>query len=549
MSIRTISFLFSLVFSYLLLFILSVFFINTSIHYYIQTKKEEIISHSKVIKNTFENNEVMFLSKNYVNRDYLFNIGLNLPDYVYFIMFDSNYEVILFFPYYFTVDEEFLKIVKYGQEKLIINSKNFLITYFLPINIKEKEYMLAVEMDLSLIKEYRNKLNRFIIYSTPLYLVISLMFAFFLSKVIQARLNKIRDFSVKVALGNLKYELDYPYKDELQDVFKSIKIMKNNLINQIEEINSLKRLAEKSKEKLQNILQNLPFTVLLIEKNPIDSNIIVFNNHYLLPIEFIKQTCEKEIIDYQDKKFKILRINITEGTLVIFVDFTEIYEIEKLKIKFLSEISHDLRTPLTIIKSIISTLIDEENLTEEQKAKIKKPIKYIDKISEMIKKYLNYSKIKLRKIAINKTKIQVQDLLALIEDIIMFFNSNIEITKQISKSNNEEINFLEKTVEIDIDLFQQMMFNIIDNASKKSENIKIEVIFLENNLILSIQNEATYEDYQIVKNVIQGIKEIKGLGLNIIKEISLIHNIPIQVMYQENFLTIQLKIDYVSDTI
>ncbi|MFN3996022.1 MAG: sensor histidine kinase, partial [bacterium] len=280
MSIKTISLISSFFFFILLSTFLSFLFVNLSTKYYIEFKKNEIISYGQLIKNTLENLDISIFERNYI-----FNLMPSLPEYVYFIIFDDKYNIVLYFPYYFEADLDFLKKNKPTKENVIIDSKEYLITYFLPVKIESKFYYLAIEMDLKLIKEFRNSLGKLFIFFLPLYILVSFIFSFLVSSMIQKRLGIIRDFAVKVALGNIRYDSNYPYKDELEDVFRSIRIMKNNLINLINEIQEAKKEIEISKEKLQNILSSIPFTVFLL--NP-ENNEKIFNNHYMLDIEEIK---------------------------------------------------------------------------------------------------------------------------------------------------------------------------------------------------------------------------------------------------------------------
>lgn len=517
MSIKIFSFL-ALFISFISIFLfISFLFLNTSSSYYIELKKNEVKSYGQVLKNHLED-----INFSLLNKDYIFNLAPYLPEYSYFIIFDDNYNIIFYFPYYFEVDDKFIKQTEFGKENIVIDNKEYLITYFLPINMNKKEYMLALEIDLSIIKDFRKSLINYSFYFLPLIMIFSFFISSIISNIIQNRLKIIRDFAVKVALGNLYYNQEYKYKDELEDVFKSIKVMKNNLIGLIKEV-------EQSKNTLQNILSSLPFTVFLIDNN---KKLLVFNNSYNVPIDYFKEKINDEIIDYNEKKFKNIKISLQEGLLIIILDFTEVYEIERIKTKFLSEISHDLRTPIAATKSIILNIKDSEE-------KVNKAIEYLDKMTQMINKYLNYSKIKLRKIKINTTTIPINELIELINDSITFFPSNliIEIPSNIPT----------KYVSIDIELFQQMFFNIIDNAVKNSNSVKIELLFFNNHLEIIVKNESKFEEFNLIKDIFYGLKDTKGLGLNIIKEISIINKTPIDISYENGNIAFKISLNYVSD--
>ncbi|MCX7972292.1 MAG: hypothetical protein N2657_03660 [bacterium] len=520
MSIKIISFLVS--FSFFIVISLLIFFLfsYTSTEYYIRLKKDEIRSYGKILKDELEGTDILTLNKDYI----FFNVAMHLPEYSYFIIFDKDYSVVFYFPHYFEVDKDFIRKAEFGKETIIVDTDEFIISYFFPLISTRNEYMIALELDLSVIKDFRKNLMRYSLYFSPVLFLFALLTSFIISSIIQKRLKIIRDFVVKVALGNLNYNIEYKQKDEMEDVFRSIKIMRNNLISLLKEV-------ENSKNNLQNILSSLPFTVFLIDKN---NKTQVFTNNYNIPIDQFKTKLSEEIVDYGDKKFKNIVINLEKGKLVIVLDFTEIYEIERMKIKFLSEISHDLRTPIAVAKSIILNI---KHSPEE----VNKAVEYLDKISSMINRYLYYSKIKLRKIRLNIIRISLEELIQLIDDTITFFAQNIEV--------NFPTSVPQEKLELDIELFQQMFFNIVDNAVKNSEEVKVDFHLFDRYVEISIKNRAKYSDYELVKEVLSELKDTKGLGLNIIKEISLINRTPIDVLYERDQIVFKIQIKYVSDSL
>jgi len=354
---------------------------------------------------------------------------------------------------------------------------------------------------------------------------------------LEKRQRIIRDFAVKVSLGNLNYNPSYTYKDEFEDIFLSIKIMRNNLIKLIEE-------SKIQQKNLETILNSLPFTILTIDNQ---NNIKFVNNEYGFSLDEIRKFLNfwdngffEDLLEHKDKKFKIISIETNLQNikrLVIILDYTEIYEIEKLKIKVLRDLSHDLRTPLAIAKSIISNIKPFDSQTEEQ---INKSIAYLDKLTQLINRYLNFSKLKLRKIKPNFSKVSIEELVNLINDNSQLFSTNIVV--------NYPSNLVEKYTTIDIELFQQMLSNIIDNASKKADKVIVDFELSDNHFIVFIKNQAKMEDYILVNEILKKSKETKGLGLNIIREISVLNNTPIEVEYDNGLIIFKVFL-HVSDSI
>lgn len=73
-------------------------------------------------------------------------------------------------------------------------------------------------------------------------------------------------------------------------------------------------------------------------------------------------------------------------------------------------------------------------------------------------------------------------------------------------------------------------------------------IFKEQHLEIIIKNSCSYEDYQLVKDIFYKMKDTKGLGLNIIKEISLINDTPIEISYENHEISFLISINYVPNS-
>ncbi|MEN3014972.1 MAG: histidine kinase dimerization/phospho-acceptor domain-containing protein [bacterium] len=510
MSIRAISFVFSFIFSLFLSLLMLFIFLSISTGYYVEIKKREIESYGQLLKSNLENTNISSLSV-----DYIISVMPYLPEYSYFIIFDKSYNVLFYFPYYFEVDDEFVKQYRFGNDKTIVDWKNFIITYFCLVYMNGKDFGLALEIDLGSIREFRKNIVKVYFLLLPVYIIVSILFSLLVSGLIQSRLSLVSKFSTEVASGNFTYDIDYTYKDELLKVFKSVKIMKNNLIN---------------------LLKSLPFSVFLLKDSRAElKSVKFFNNPYDLDISYVLDNLEKEILDYKDRKFRVIRVEIEQDLLIIVIDFTEIYEVEKIKIKFLSEISHDLRTPIAVVKSILSNV--------EQTSEIANAIKYLDKINQMVNRYLNFAKIKLRKISVNKSLVTIEEIITLIQDTILLFSPKIEFEEP--KVMNRD-----RKVEVDVELFQQMFFNVLDNATKNSDDVKINLIESDSSKVFVIvKNRADYEKYKSVKDIFSGLKDTKGLGINIIKEISVINSTPTEIFYENGYLGVKIVLNYVSGTL
>ena len=173
--------------------------------------------------------------------------------------------------------------------------------------------------------------------------------------------------------------------------------------------------------------------------------------------------------------------------------------------EMLSGISHDLRTPLTRIKLLL-TMIKDKNLS-------KKLSEDVDEMEKMLSEYLQFASSGA------KEKSGTFDLSELVENIINKYEN-----PNISKNYNKRIYFNGRK-----NLIQRCINNLIDNSIKYGENINLIIEKKVSNIVISIEDdgpgipESEYENvikpfYKIDKSRSES-KSSVGLGLAISSDI------------------------------
>lgn len=203
---------------------------------------------------------------------------------------------------------------------------------------------------------------------------------------------------------------------------------------------------------------------------------------------------------------------------------------EKDKTQLITNVSHDLRTPLTSIINYVN-ILGNEKLTEEERREY---IKILDKKSKKLKLLIDdlfeMSKINSGKIQLSKERI---DIMSLIHQTIgeyssLYEDKNIEFNVE---SYNEEIYML-----LDGKMLSRALENVIINALKYSlENTRIyvEVKEEDEHIKVAFKNISNYkmdfDDDEIFERFTRGDKsrnsniEGSGLGLAITKSIIELH--------------------------
>jgi signal transduction histidine kinase len=190
--------------------------------------------------------------------------------------------------------------------------------------------------------------------------------------------------------------------------------------------------------------------------------------------------------------------------------------------RFNSDVSHELRTPLTVLKGEIQLALRKDRDKEYYKDVLKKSLKEIDYMIDMVEEMLMFSKI--------DSEVEQKENLNL-DELLLKVVSKLSFK---AKHKNLKIEF-EKIEPIKIKsnpfLINAIFINIIDNAIKYSKEngvIKISLYKDDGNIIFEIMDTGVgikKEDLQhlterFYRSDVSRNRDIKGfgLGLSIVKK-------------------------------
>ena len=222
---------------------------------------------------------------------------------------------------------------------------------------------------------------------------------------------------------------------------------------------------------------------------------------------------------------------------------------EKIKTELISNVSHDLRTPLTSIINYVN-ILKSPDLTEDERNEYLKIVEHKSKkLKVLIDDLFEMSKINSGKIKLVKDKIDIMSLIHQVvgEYVYLYEDKNIEFKID---SESEEI-----YMNLDGKMMSRVIENIVINALKYSlENTRvyIDVIEYEDSVEISCKNIANYEmdfdNSEIFERFARGDKsrnskvEGSGLGLAITKSIIELHDGTINILREGDMFKIFIHI-------
>lgn len=167
--------------------------------------------------------------------------------------------------------------------------------------------------------------------------------------------------------------------------------------------------------------------------------------------------------DEEILKFTFTQIksnNVIEGAVVIVSDISQSERLERLRREFVANVSHEFRTPLTIIQGYMEALIDGAVTDEEMiHSFYEKIYSETSALERLVKDLLDTSRFKSGKITLKQTKVNVDELLMNLVDSLQ----NIAKEKNIHLVyEHTDMNYFY----VDYDRIRQIIIIFIDNAIK-----------------------------------------------------------------------------------
>lgn len=219
-------------------------------------------------------------------------------------------------------------------------------------------------------------------------------------------------------------------------------------------------------------------------------------------------------------------------------------ELDVAKSSFFTNISHEFRTPLTLILSPIDEELERNDLTETQRNKFTMIRRNSNRLLALVDQLLLLSKIET-----NALKLQVQN--TNIHELIAAISSSFEyVFKQKHIDYKTEI-LANENGYLDIDFIEKILANLLSNASKyTSEHGKVNLnAYVENDrLHLKISNLGTALNEEQLKNIFKKFYQVDkhqegyGIGLTLVKELTEAHKGHITATSDSNFVTFLVAI-------
>ncbi len=434
-------------------------------------------------------------------------------------------------------------------------------------------------------KQIKNKLSFKVLIYLVIFSIIIIGVLWFLQVI---SFGKYYELSVKRDINNVIDEIKEKYdKDGYEDYFNKISFENNmcieiydGLTTSYSSISCYKESVKLTNEKRDVILRNIDekgyeledkkmddkilmygiklnenkFAFVQVRLEPVDSTVSILKEQLFIvsgivcilsifaalfvsrkiskPIEEINENAKKIVKGEYDVSFddKNTIEEIKELNETLRYTSNELSKTESLRREFMSNVSHDLKTPLTMIKAYAEMVRD---LTYKDKKKRDANLNVIieesDRLNLLVNDILDLSKYQSNTIELEYTTFNLTEL---IKEII----NRYTIYKE---KDNFKIIFKEKKkyiVKADKKRIEQVVYNLLNNAINycgEDKSIKIELVDKEKTIEVRITNSGEgikeeeipliWDKYYKIDKTYSRTHVGTGIGLSIVKNILELH--------------------------
>jgi Signal transduction histidine kinase len=189
------------------------------------------------------------------------------------------------------------------------------------------------------------------------------------------------------------------------------------------------------------------------------------------------------------------------------------------KLSFFTNVSHDLRTPLTLIAEPVSQLVGADNLTPHQHTLVKIADKNVRILLRLINQILDFRKYENGKLNLNLTEI---DFRQIIKDWMEAFYA-VARKRDIKLSLVEPASDSPLPLAIDVEKIERVFFNILSNSFKYTPDngsITVSYDYNEHNVTFKVSDTGEGIDERELDNIFDRFYQVdrinpKGSGIGL----------------------------------
>ena len=413
------------------------------------------------------------------------------------------------------------------------------------------KYVLRLAIPLYTLNESLSELRMLIIKIAAGVFFIAVIIVVVVILKITGPFKETLSFAENFSKGDYKKRILNYTDDEIGSLQRALNKMADTIVETIEAHIFEKKKLETTLESISDgialidaskkiLIWNKTFTFYIgIESDPKDRPFFEVIRNRLL-----NSKLEKALVSGESDAFEIELLNekvfdviinpikednqLLKGVLLVLHDISEKKKIEKIKSDLVTNVSHELKTPIAIVKGYLETIKENPDNKSMLNDFIDRALENVDRQNALIQDIIKLSMIESSK-EFEKEEVNIRRIILNCLDIL---------TPKISKkgialhTDFPEINYY--TVANDF-LAEEIFFNIIDNAinyNNPGGTIKVSARLNNNRLSVSISDSGIGIPQEYIDRIFERFYRVDksrsrttggtGLGLSIVKHAAMV---------------------------
>jgi two-component system phosphate regulon sensor histidine kinase PhoR len=371
------------------------------------------------------------------------------------------------------------------------------------------EGVARVSLPLTEINSYLGHINVTIIWVSLLAAVIGMILSLQLSKLTIEPVKKLTQMSRKIADGELDHEVQMASRDEVGELATAFNLMTSKIREMVNVITS-------ERDRMGVILSNMGDGILVVDS---DSRITTINRAaekmlHISKDSVIGHSVAEKVREYEldeilqrcietkkqqsgslevsaTKQFLLVIATPLEdegGCLLLLQNLTELRRLEKVRRDFVSNISHELRTPIASVKALAESLqegaLDDPSVAKDFLARIDAET---DKLTQMVQELGELASIESGEAPLRKEPVSIAEV---IEQAVQRLKAQADragLGMDVGMPGDLP------RVTADRDRIEQVLVNLIHNAIKFTPtggNIRISAKSENSTVVISVADSG-----------------------------------------------------------
>ena len=359
-----------------------------------------------------------------------------------------------------TLNNDFDIRSKKSPDKLSVEIEKDVLHVYAPVVVSEKIGMVRADFSLKALDDILNNLIITLVMIGGIISIVIIIIGLFSYNSISKPIITLRDSANEIAKGN--FDVD---------------IKKISLRN--DEIGELSSQLDHMKDSISSVNKHL-----------------------------------NRLVQERTKELEIANEELKQNEIVLKKSNEELKKLDRLKDEFISVASHELRTPIQPILSLVDVLHSKVS-NEEQRQLIEILSRNANRLKRLTDDILDVSRIESQTLKLNMERFNLNELISTIVE---------EYKNEIGKDNGNirlENSTIKDTVIIEADRHRisQVISNLIDNAIKftKKGTITISIEKKDDWAIVSVKDTGTGIEPEIMPKLFSKFasKSYQGTGLGL----------------------------------